>query len=291
MTDRRQAVLSVDFELFSHTPAYRQASGTLSDPTVGLAGAEWLRDAFEVAGASATWFTVSQIAANHPEAVREVVSAGHEIGSHTHTHRLLTELDGNERTTELERSRETLEAVTGEPVAGFRAPAFDFGDGHFEALEAAGYDYDSSVVASRSIPGWYGGEYELTRPAPATAVQANAPESIGELPVSVMPGLRLPLTGTWLRFFGPRYTIYGMKRLADRGIAPVLYVHPWELVDLPALDGVPGRVYWHTGTWMRRAIRRILQTDFEFVTARTVLESSGIVDETGDSERQKRGGR
>jgi hypothetical protein len=87
-----------------------------------------------------------------------------------------------------------------------------------------------------------------------------------------MPGLRLPLTGTWLRFFGPRYTIYGMKRLARRGITPILYVHPWELVDLPRIEGVPRRVYWHTGDWMKRAVERILDADFEFVTAREVIE-------------------
>ncbi|MDZ7851047.1 MAG: polysaccharide deacetylase family protein [Halodesulfurarchaeum sp.] len=291
MTEPRRAVLSVDFERFDHTPAYRQARGSLSDSAVGLSGAAWLREAFDAAGTTTTWFTVGEVVADHPDAVEKLVAAGHEVGSHTYTHRLLTELDATERREELERSRAILEETTGETVSGFRAPAFDFGAGHFEALETAGYEYDSSVVASRTIPGWYGGEYELTRPAPATTVDSAAPETIAELPVSVMPGLRLPLTGTWMRFFGPRYTISGMKLLARRGITPVLYVHPWELVELPEIDGVPQRVYWHTGDWMRRAVERILETDFEFVPARTALEASeGSVqgDEAGDQEPRDR---
>jgi hypothetical protein len=69
-----------------------------------------------------------------------------------------------------------------------------------------------------------------------------------------------------------------MKLLAQRGITPILYVHPWELVDLPAVEGVPSRVYYHTGDWMRRAIARILEQDFAFTTARTVVDESIATD-------------
>ncbi|MDR5657002.1 polysaccharide deacetylase family protein [Halodesulfurarchaeum sp. HSR-GB] len=276
MSETPRAVLSVDFELFRHTPAYRTASGTMADETVGLDGVAFLQSAFETHGVSTTWFTVSELAETNPAAVESIARAGHEIGSHTRTHRLLSELDTDTRREEMRVSREALEAVSDAPVTGFRAPAFDIAPGHFQDLAAAGYEYDASVVASRSIPGWYGGEFELTEPAPATAVWDSAPPAIAELPTSVMPGLRLPLTGTWLRFFGPRYTILGMRLLARRGVVPVLYVHPWEFVDLPSIEGVPKRVYWHTGAWMRRAIERILATDFEFVTASEALRQADL---------------
>ncbi|WP_136715843.1 polysaccharide deacetylase family protein [Halorientalis salina] len=272
MSDK--AVLSIDFELFSQTPAYRSAAGETDRDGVGLAGGEFLLNRLADHDASATCFVVSSVAEAYPEAVEALAAAGHEIGSHTHTHRLLTDLDADDRREEMERSRTVLEDVTGNTVSGFRAPAFDIASDHFDALAATGYAYDSSVVASRRIPGWYGGEYDLTRPAPASEVRADAPAGLAELPVSVMPGLRLPLTGTWLRFFGPRYTILGMKLLARRGIAPVLYVHPWEFVDLPEVEGVPARVYWRTGDWMRRAVERILAQPFEFVTARDVVEDA-----------------
>jgi peptidoglycan/xylan/chitin deacetylase (PgdA/CDA1 family) len=274
MSDR--AVLSIDFELFEHTPAYRSASGTTDREGVGLDGGEFLREALAKHDARTTCFVVSSVAQSHPDAVAGLVEDGHEIASHTHSHRLLTDLDPADRRREIAHSREVLESTTGESVTGFRAPAFDIAGDHFRMLADAGYEYDASVVPSRRIPGWYGGEYDQQRPAPATDVDPTAPLDLAELPTSVMPGLRLPLTGTWLRFFGPRYTILGMKLLARRGIAPVLYVHPWEFVDLPTVEGVPERVYVRTGDWMRRAVERILDQPFEFTTARAVFEAAGI---------------
>lgn len=269
------AVLSVDVELFDQTPAYRSARGTTERDGVGLEGLEYLLEALDRHGAAATHFVVSSAAQRHPDATRRIADAGHEVASHSHSHRLLTDLSTAARREEYARSRELLREVTGQPVRGFRAPAFDIPPGHFAGLERAGYAYDSSVVASRAVPGWYGGEYDLEVPAPAREVDPGAPAGMTEVPASVMPGLRLPLTGTWLRFFGPRYTILGMRLLARRGVAPVLYVHPWELVDLPAVEGVPKRVYWHTGEWMRRAVDRILEQPFDFTTAAALAGEDG----------------
>jgi len=283
------AALSIDVELFSQTPAYRAATGTADRDGIGLQGLEFLLDAFGDADATATCFVVSEIAETHPEAVRGIAEAGHEIGSHTHTHRLLTELSPGERYDELARSKERLEATTDATVAGFRAPAFDFGADHFHALAAAGYGYDASVVASRAIPGFYGGEYRLQHPAPATQVDPTAPDSITAIPTSVMPGLRLPLTGFWLRLFGVRYTSLGMRLLARRGIAPVLYVHPWEFVDLPDVAGVPRRVTLRTGAWMRRAVERILDQPFEFRSLGRILDDARFG--TGSTPSTGSGGR
>ena len=279
MTDR--AVLSVDFELFAHTPAYRRAGGETDEEAVGLAAADFLLDALAERDATATFFVVSSVAERYPEAVQRIADAGHEVASHTHSHRLLSTLSAAQRREELERSREVLERVTGRSVAGFRAPAFDLADSHFDDLAAAGYRYDSSVVPARSIPGWYGGEHDVHRPVPASRVRAGAPADLAVLPVSVMPGLRLPLSGAWLRFFGPRYALSGMGLLARRGVAPVLYVHPWELVDLPAVEGVPRRVYWRTGAWARRAVERVLDGPFEFVSARSVVKDAPLGGQTG----------
>ena len=272
---RPTAVLSVDFESFADTPAYRSASGTVPQPeNIGPETMDRLLALFEEYDADSTFFVVGDVAENHPERVRAAAEAGHEIASHTQTHRLLTDLEPAERREEMGRSREVLEDIADASVEGFRAPAFDIAGDHFEMLAETGYTYDSSTVPARSIPGWYGGEFSAHRPTSASALRAGAPETIAELPVSVMPRLRLPLTGTWLRFFGVRYTLLGMKLLAREGITPVLYVHPWELVSLPSVEGLPKRLYVRTGAWMWRAIERILSSDFEFVTARSVVEGS-----------------
>jgi len=269
-----EAVLSIDVELFDQTPAYRSASGTTDQQGIGLNGLAWFRETLVDRDASTTCFVVSSLVDRHPEAIEALADADFEVASHTHSHELLSGLSADRRRDELADSRARLESLTGQSVTGFRAPAFDITDDHFHLLADTGYDYDSSIVASRAIPGWYGGEYDLETPAPATAVDPAASAGLAELPASVMPGLRLPLTGTWLRFFGPRYTALGMRLLARRGITPVLYVHPWELVGLPRVEGVPARVYYHTGEWMRDALEYILDQPFDFVTARSVLDDA-----------------
>jgi len=267
-TDR--AVLSIDFELFRHTPAYRSAEGRLDDATVGLDAWPLLRDLLSAADATATFFVVGEVAEKHPEVVAGMADAGHEVASHTHTHRLLSSVDDPARSEELERSRDALRSATGQEVTGFRAPAFDVPDGTYRRLADAGYEYDSSVVPARRIPGWYGGEYDATGPCSTADVEAGAPD-LGELPISVAPYLRLPLSGAWTRLLGWTYTRTGMRLLARRGRVPVLYFHPWELVELPSIAGVPWRVTRRTGDWLRTTLRRLLASEFEFVTARSVL--------------------
>lgn len=266
-----RAVLSFDVESFRHLPAYRGARGTLPTDDVGLSTVEGLLETVEDRGATSTCFVVSEIAADRSALVERMAAGGHEVASHTHRHRHLSELSREERLDELVTSRETLEAASGADVAGFRAPSFDVAPDHFAALDEAGYEYDSSVVPCRAIPGWYGGEWDARRPCGADELVEGAPATVRVLPVAVMPGLRLPLTGTWIRFFGVRYTVLGMRLLARRGIAPVLYVHPWEFEDLPRVEGVPRRVYWRTGDWMWRALEFLLDREFEFVTAREAV--------------------
>jgi peptidoglycan/xylan/chitin deacetylase (PgdA/CDA1 family) len=270
MTSR--AVLSIDFELFRHTPAYRSASGKLSDTTVGIEAWPFLRDVLSDHDATATFFVVGEVAEQHPEVIAEIAEEGHELASHTHTHRLLSSLNPRAEIEELKKSRAAIEAATGQSeVTGFRAPAFDISTGLFEKLDKAGYRYDSSVIPARRIPGWYGGEHNVTAPCSATKFNSDV-QSLAELPVSVMPSLRLPLSGAWTRLLGQKYTQAGMRTTARQERVPVLYYHPWELVDLPHIKGIPKRVTWRTGKWARHVIRRILDMDFSFVAASSIVK-------------------
>lgn len=293
---RSRAALTVDLETFQQLPAYRNAEGTSDREDLGIEQIEPLLDLLDEHDATCTFFTVSSVAEDHPDLVAEIVDRGHEIASHTHSHRHLPEFDPDERRAEITDSRATLERAAGTDVGGFRAPSFQRTDDYLDLLADAGYEYDSSVVAARSI-GWYGGGPQLHDPCDATAVRPDAPADLRELPVSVMPGLRLPLTGAWLRLFGVHYVLAGMRLQARTGRAPVLYVHPWELADLPSVEGVPRRVTVRTGGWTWRALERILEQPFEFVTARTVATDGatttaapGSTDGGGESGGSEGGG-
>ena len=266
-----KVAISIDFEFFTHTPAYRTAVGKTNQATVGIGGIHFLLDAFDEFDTEATFFVVSDIAETHPRIITTIVDRGHEIASHTRNHVLLPNVSKEERRQEIIGSRSRLQQVSGQRVNGIRAPAFDLPSNYFELLLEAGYSYDSSVIPCRKIPGWYGGDYSRQNPDEAISFFRNAPPEIIEIPVSVMPWLRLPLSGAWTRFFGAKYSIFGMRLLAGRGTTPVLYFHPWEFVDLPEVTGVPRRVYWRTGKWMCRALRRILKQPYQFVSVKRLI--------------------
>lgn len=59
-------------------------------------------------GAKATFFVVGAECEKHPELVKDVAKAGHELAGHGYTHRRFTELSAPELRDELERTRALL---------------------------------------------------------------------------------------------------------------------------------------------------------------------------------------
>lgn len=85
------------------------------------------------------------------EQITTLVAQGHEIGSHAVYHPYLTESDDGALKEELERSKATLETVTGRPVRAFAYP-FGLTDARVTAATAAaGYDSARGLDHSRVI--------------------------------------------------------------------------------------------------------------------------------------------
>ena len=83
----------------------------------------------------ATFFCVGWIAETYPEIVREIVSRGHEVGTHTRMHQLVYEQTPEEFNKDMEFSVKTLEDVTGQKVKYFRAPGFSIREDNKWAFE------------------------------------------------------------------------------------------------------------------------------------------------------------
>lgn len=152
-------------------------------------------------GVPATVFTTGDVARRYPDLVRAIVGAGHELGCHGDTHRAFDLMSDAEVEGELERSSRTLRAFA--PVTAFRAPYLRLPRRHLPLLRAQGYASDSSEGAYKS-PG----------------LGAREDQGLARLPASI--------TSSALRLPRP------LRRalLAPLGSPLVLFVHPWELVDL-----------------------------------------------------------
>lgn len=74
----------------------------------------------------ATFFLVGQKAMTYPHLARRIADEGHEMGNHTQSHRILTELTRKEWIEEIEAGEKTLQSLTGRSISYFRPPKGEF---------------------------------------------------------------------------------------------------------------------------------------------------------------------
>jgi len=73
-------------------------------------------------GIVATFFLTGRMAEIYPAGIRSILEAGHEVGNHSHTHRLLTNLSEEEVSWELSHSNQILFRHGGVVPTTFRPP-------------------------------------------------------------------------------------------------------------------------------------------------------------------------
>ena len=216
----RRVSITVDFE--PDCPPY------LSSTFRGIEeGAPKLLQLFEELGVRATYFTTGEVAGRYPSAVRSLLSAGHELGCHGVTHTAFDTLDERSARAEIEQSAALLRTFA--PVSSFRAPYLRFPEPYVRLLEDAGFTLDSSLAKYKS-------SYRAPRlPTTLTRIPASMTSSV----------LRLP---AWIR--DP-----WLLSLAD---PVVLFVHPWEFVDLTHED-LRYDCRFRTGDVAVRCLREVIE--------------------------------
>jgi peptidoglycan/xylan/chitin deacetylase (PgdA/CDA1 family) len=97
-------------------------------------------DALARAGVTATFNVMGWNGVHHPDVLRDVVDAGHEIGNHTWDHRDLTTLTQQETREELVRCKDEIEALLGRPFTSFRPPRGELTGYALRVAAELGYD-------------------------------------------------------------------------------------------------------------------------------------------------------
>jgi peptidoglycan-N-acetylglucosamine deacetylase len=152
----------------------------------------------------ATFFTTGEVARQFPNAVQSVVDAGHELACHGMTHTSFNKMNRDAARREIDESAEILRAFA--PVTSFRAPYLQFPDEYLDLVADAEFLVDSSQAK-------YKRAYYTSKRAPTTQLITRIPASL------TSSALRIPklLRETYLRLLHSPV---------------VLFVHPWEFVDL-----------------------------------------------------------
>lgn len=196
-----------------------------------VANTERLLDILARRDVFATFYILGYVADRHPELVRRIDAAGHEIGSHSYWHRLVYDLSPEEFREDLKRSRGVLQDIIGKPVTTFRAPSFSITKRSLWALEILveeGFTTDSSIFPVRH------GRYGIPD-APCQPYSLDLPAGrLWEFPVTVYRVGKLtnvPVAGGgYFRLFPLAMTIQLLRQVnAKQGRPFVFYLHPWEL--------------------------------------------------------------
>jgi polysaccharide deacetylase family protein (PEP-CTERM system associated) len=176
-----------------------------------------------------TFFLLGWIARYHPEVVRSIADAGHEIASHGFWHEQVTAQEPADFLDDVRSSKCELEDVTGMAVLGYRAPSFSIIPGWewaFDALIEAGYRYDSSLFPIRrrgyGYPSALRAPHLIERPC----------GTLAEFPLATTKILGYPLPaagGGYLRQFPFAVIRRAFREATERGESATFYIHPWEI--------------------------------------------------------------
>lgn len=181
-------------------------------------------------GIRGTFFVLGWIARKHPQIVRDIAAAGHEVASHGMSHRLVYTQTPEDFQRETRESKAMLEDQCQRPVTGYRAATYSITRRSLWALDvlcAEGYLYDSSIFPMRHD------RYGIPDAEPAPHVMTTpGGNRLVEFPISVLRygGATIPVAGGgYFRLFPYRFTRWALREINRRGGEFVFYMHPWEI--------------------------------------------------------------
>jgi len=143
--------------------------------------------------ARATWFVLGQMVAAHPENLRRIAAAGHEIGNHSWSHELMTSVSNAEIRSQFDRTDAIIRRTIGYRPALVRPPYGGINSRVDAVLRDEGHpvilwdvdpldwrDRNSSTVASRVLSHVHPGSIVLMHDIHPTTVGA-VPRILAEL--------------------------------------------------------------------------------------------------------------
>jgi hypothetical protein len=221
-----------------------------------------------------TFFIVGRDAAQAPDraVLRDLTSAGHEIGNHSYNHEpWLHRYSPGEIDAEIARAHDAIAEATGAEPIGFRGPGFSWSPDLLEVLAARGYQFDASTLPTfigplarayyfrtarlspderRERAMLFGRFSEGFRPVRPYQWSLPSGRRLLEIPVTTMPGLRVPFHLTYLLYLArvsePLMRAYlrtAITACRVAGIGPSFLLHPLDLLsgdEVPELRFFPG---------------------------------------------------
>jgi peptidoglycan-N-acetylglucosamine deacetylase len=230
--------LSIDLEFWYSAELVRPYAQEGNDLIIEMTRP--ILDLLDLYDTKATFFVLGEVAEKYPEIIKEIYDKGHEIGSHSYSHRTLQDLGRSGFEYEVEKSLNVLKRITGDNIKGFRAPTFSLNNGTIwglDVLEKFKFVYDSSIFPIKSP--LYGVPKAPLHPYfPSHTDLGKEDKSSGykiiEIPLTVykLGLMKIPISGGfYLRVIPFQLLRTLIKKSMNNGCI-VIYLHPWELIPI-----------------------------------------------------------
>ncbi|RQO31386.1 polysaccharide deacetylase [Taibaiella sp. KBW10] len=206
-------LLSFDIEEFDLPLEYGRDITFEHQIAISSEGCNRILDILAKNKISGTFFTTATFAQHAPEILQRIKNEGHELASHSYYH---SKFD----VTDLLRSKQELERLSGMQVLGFRMPRMQ--PVCQKEVEKAGYEYNSSINPT-FIPGRYN-HFKSSR----TFYQD---QNVLQIPSTVTPYMRFPLFWLTFRNISLRLFTKMSKNTYKKDNYLNIYFHPWEFCE------------------------------------------------------------
>lgn len=223
-----------------------------------------LLDLFQRHRIRATFFVCGKDLVTQAEVVAEIARQGHEVANHSTQHRPgFARLTLAEKRADIGATHDAITEATGQAPVGFKSPGFSFHPDQLVVLEELGYLYDSSLLptpyapllrslqralsSGRVDPTQYGSVSHGLAPLrpyrpDLTAPYRPRPDGDGcvfpgdgpglwEVPVTTMPGVRVPMHSTFVLSAGRALFDLGIGLVKARRIPVNYLLHAADVID------------------------------------------------------------
>ena len=222
-----------------------------------------------------TFFIIGEIFDWYPWLINEIKDMNHEIGFHTHTHRIL-----QNKKILLEELKLGKKFIDEFDIIGFRAPEMFMKKEYCKILKDWGFTYDSSIYSEFKIFEPVDGFIEL----PVSTYPILRSKTPIEFPRILTPSLmirEIPFgSGYFIGFLGLNIQWF-IRRLNKNKKPAIIFIHPWQIKEPPRIkNNIKGnllnRFKMIPYNINRRDTFNFLCENYQFIPIKRLINTKGF---------------
>lgn len=265
--------MTVDVEDYFHVAALKDVvdiDNWDAMPSRVVKNTHGLMELFDIHQIKGTFFILGWVAEKHPELVKDITKAGHEVASHGYSHQLIYSQTPEVFREETKRSKAILEDLSGKSVDGYRAASYSITRKSLWALNILaelGFTWDSSIFPV------YHDNYGIPETPTSIYTIKTQHGELTEVPITSAKwmGMNVPAAGGgyFRQFPYPMFKYFFQRASLNNTESKLFYIHPWEIdPGQPKFDNASFFSRFRHYTNLDKCYSRLerLVDDFEFST-------------------------